>query len=139
VVVVTGLDRLKDPSRFTSWLYGITRRVVARHRTRAWVRRWLGEPLEDPPSTDGDVVDRLAGAETAEQVWAILDALPTRQREVLVLADLEGRPLSEIAELLDLPLGTVKSRLRLGRERFRRLAQSRRLDVHPAVAVRGSA
>ncbi len=50
---------------------------------------------------------------------ARVEALPTKQREVIVLAYLEGLTLSEIAERLGVPLGTVKSRVRLAMGRLR--------------------
>ena len=53
--------------------------------------------------------------------------MPALHREVLVLCDLEGRSAAEAAELLSVPVGTVKSRLRLGRQRFRKLAASSNL------------
>ena len=64
-------------------------------------------------------------SDTARWVWEILDELPLAQREVLVLCDLEGRTREEVAELLGVSSGTIKGRLRLGREKFRRMARSR--------------
>lgn len=120
----TRLDSLRDPAAFHAWLYGITRRVLAAHRRRAWVRRWVpGLPIE--------AVDRgpdpCASAELSElscEVQTLLERLPAAQREVLVLRDVEGRSDSEVAELLGVPIGTVKSRSRLARQRFRRFAHN---------------
>ena len=128
VIVVTRIEGLRDPDRFAAWLYGVTRGVVRRHRTRAWLRRWLGPIEREPVSPRLHPDDDLAAREVRAHVWEILDALPLEQRDVVVLADLEERSLPEIAELLGVPLGTVKSRLRLGRERFRALARKRKLD-----------
>ena len=50
----------------------------------------------------------------------VLDQLPDSTREVFVLFELEGLPLKEIRELLDIPMGTLASRLRRARERFER-------------------
>ncbi len=60
--------------------------------------------------------------ETARRVESVLAELPTAQREVLVLCDLEERSSSEVANLLGIAQGTVKSRLRLARRRFRLVA-----------------
>ena len=57
--------------------------------------------------------------EQATQVWRVLGGLPELQREVLVLSVLEERRGPEVASLLNIPLGTVKSRLRLARIGFK--------------------
>lgn len=136
ITALTRLDDLRDPDAFPSWLYGITRRTLAGHRRRAFVRRWVpGAPPEvaDPgpsPAAEAEL------SETARRVQAALEALPPRQREVLVLHDLEERSDSEVAELLDVPKGTVKSRLRLARSRFRSIARQRELLPPLAAAER---
>ena len=98
------------------------------------MKRWVpGAPVEsiDPgpgPSRWSEL------SETSRQVQAALDHLPEKQREVLVLCDLEERTAFEVAELLAIPPGTVKSRLRLGRERFRRAART--LGLGPTAVPR---
>lgn len=73
-------------------------------------------------------------SDTARWVWEILDALPLAQREVLILCDLEGRTREEAADLLGVSSGTIKGRMRLGREKFRRMARSRG-DIRTAAEV----
>jgi RNA polymerase sigma-70 factor (ECF subfamily) len=135
-VVLGRLDSLEDPAAFRSWLFGITRRTLAKHRRRAWVRRWVpGMDLsraEDPghsPQTQAEL------SEMSQSVQTALAALPEAQREVLVLCDLEERSDSEAAQILGVPKGTIKSRLRLGRKRFRteleRMGASAALDPLP--------
>jgi RNA polymerase sigma-70 factor (ECF subfamily) len=58
-------------------------------------------------------------AEIVAHIRAAIRELPTHQREVLVLHDLEERPDSEVAALLGIPRNTVKSRLRRGRRALR--------------------
>jgi RNA polymerase sigma-70 factor (ECF subfamily) len=126
-VVLTRLDRLQDRERFPAWMFGVTRRILDRHRRRAWVRRWIPGFVPDVRSTapgpDTGLDRRVVGA----TLLALLDKLPALQRECVVLADVEGRPLPEVAALLGVPLGTVKSRLRLARERLRGDPASRKL------------
>ena len=125
IVVLTRLDQLQRPARFESWLYGITRRVLASHRRRAWVRRWASGTVVEPID---DSIDALRAAElsqAAAEVRDVLDRLPVKQREVLVLCDVEDRTDVEAAELLQVPVGTVKSRLRGARSRFRSMAARR--------------
>ena len=112
--VLRKLHRLDDPATFPAWLFQTCRGVIAQHRRRAWLRRWVGAP--DPTLADarpGPDRDPLAA-----RVHQTLDALPADLREVLVLCDLEERPASEVGQLLGIPEGTVRSRLRRGRALF---------------------
>ncbi|MFZ5477982.1 MAG: RNA polymerase sigma factor [Myxococcota bacterium] len=136
IVVLTRLDGLREPERFPSWVFGITRRVLAQHRRRAWWSRWVPGAVVDAvdPGRDPDEVAALS--ETSRRVQAALEELPEAQRTVLILCDLEERADSEVADLLDCPLGTVRSRLRLARERFRRVAPRYRLGAD-VVSIAG--
>ena len=57
----------------------------------------------------------------AAQVWAAIDALPDKLRVAVVLSGIEGHDIREVASLLDVPEGTVKSRLFLARQRMREM------------------
>ncbi len=110
------------------WAWGITRHVVRAHRRTAWLRRWLpGRDPEAPAETDPHR-DYTSG-ERNRLVHAVLQSLGANHREVLVLCDVEERSRAEVAELLGIPAGTVKSRLRLAREAFRVEAERRGLTV----------
>jgi len=124
IVVLKNWRRVESPAKFRPWLFSVVRNVTSRHRGWAWIRRWV--PGEAPP----DVADpystlRPEYSDTARWVWEVLDTLPAKQREVVVLCDLEGWTREEVAALLKISSGTVKGRLRLGREKFRRLAHTR--------------
>jgi hypothetical protein len=67
-----------------------------------------------------DVAAQAERRQAAEILESILDALPIEQRAVFTLFELDGMSGEAIAELLDIPLGTVYSRLRLAREAFQR-------------------
>jgi RNA polymerase sigma-70 factor (ECF subfamily) len=108
-----------DPSRGTlgGWLIGIARNKVL------GVLRAEGrhpDPVEPDaiaaPVSD-DAVDQLADRLMLARA---LDSLPERSRRAVTLAFFEGRTHDEVADLLDLPLGTVKSDIRRGLERLRR-------------------
>ncbi len=64
----------------------------------------------------------------AEKIRAALEKLPEEQRKVLTLAFLEENPHAAVSEMLNLPLGTVKSRIRLGLEKLRTLLAEQRGD-----------
>lgn len=121
VVVHVKLGEFEGRSKITTWLFGICTRVASDRRQRAHVRREI--PSLDLPqvaaeSTDapGDATER---ARARELLAAIVDWMPEEQRVVFVLFELEGLSGESIAELLDVPVGTVRSRLRLAREVFR--------------------
>ena len=117
---------LRDPALFPSWLMGITRRVLANHRRRAWWRRWVPGAVQDR-AAEGGPHEAAEARQAARRVWTALEALDEGHREVIVLIDLEERTGAEVALLLDLPLGTVKSRLRAAREALRHALEPTRL------------
>ncbi len=73
------------------------------------------ESLPASESTDGEAIDRIVTLE----VRGALDELPVDQRKVIELAYFSGFSQAEIADIVDIPLGTVKGRMRLGLERLR--------------------
>lgn len=111
-----------------SWLL-----AVVRHRARDYQRRriqrdyrqrYLDDALLLPSSVD--TYEQAAQSVTAAQVYTELARLPPEQRRVLVLAHIDGYSHDEIAHLLDVPLGTVKGRLRLGVQKMRQHLAMRR-------------
>jgi RNA polymerase sigma-70 factor, ECF subfamily len=113
VVAIRAARSFRGDARLRTWLFGLTRRVVANARRRAAIRRFVGlevEPADPQMGADG-LSDR-------RRVQRCLERLPTDQREVLVLSDLEGYTAPEVAELLQIPAGTVYSRLHGARKAF---------------------
>lgn len=119
-VILVMLDRLstvENEAQFRAWLFGITRRVLAAHRRRAWFRRWLpGAAADGREDERASPFESAHRNETADLVRAALESLSEDHRVILVLADAEGRSESEIGELLALPIGTVRSRISRGRK-----------------------
>jgi RNA polymerase sigma-70 factor, ECF subfamily len=142
LIVFRRIGELEKPEAFESWLYGITRRVIAARRRRAWLRRWLPGVVPDVAEPRPDPARRAEQSDVADQVWAALEQLPDHHREVLVLCDLEERADSEVAELLGVPKGTIKSRLRRARlalrDRIPELIEVEFPDQEPLLAARGS-
>jgi RNA polymerase sigma factor (sigma-70 family) len=75
------------------------------------------------PFGPGGTLEDLEARERAERLWAAIDALPDKLRVAIVLANIEEHDVAEVARLLDLPEGTVKSRLFLARQRLKELLQ----------------
>ena len=110
------------PEAAKSWMLTTTHRLcLDRLRRRV---RWRETTLE-PPGHERVAheagPERLAGArEAAERLGAAIEALGPDDRAVVVLREIEGMGYREIAESLDVPLGTLKARLHRARERLRR-------------------
>ncbi|MEZ6183628.1 MAG: sigma-70 family RNA polymerase sigma factor [Planctomycetota bacterium] len=108
----------RPSSRFTTWLYHIARNL-ARDELRARRRRpplaFPEHGLDATPAQERPVSGAL---EQRELVLAALDALSPRDRQLVVLRDLEGLSYEEIAERVGSRLGTVKSGLNRARTRF---------------------
>lgn len=126
-VLVTAARRIgmvRADAALTTWLYQITRRVVANHRRRRWFRSMLpgGDGGRSESGTVEPAFESRGGLDAADElaVRTCLDRLSAREREVLVLCDVEQFTREEVARLLGIPPGTVASRLRTARAAFRR-------------------
>lgn len=115
ITVVRRLDRYDGRARFTTWLYRVVTNACLdelRRRRRRPVPVADDHPAFDRPSggptVDGVVADRL-------DIDAALAQLAVEFRAPVVLRDLCGLDYAEIAEVLDLPPGTVRSRISRGR------------------------
>lgn len=122
-------DRARGSVR--TWLLGVVhnRAIDALRRTTVHQRHQTSdeqaaERLEAPERTDAEVARR----EEARSMRALLDELPDEQRRVIELAYFGGFTHDQIAQMLDLPLGTVKGRMRLALEKMR-------ANIAPAEAV----
>ncbi len=124
VRAIEKIESLREDGAFRVWLYRI---IISLHRSRyrrAFWRRLL--PLT------GDIEDSRPGAEQtlggASRARLALAELPHEQREAIVLFEIEDWKVEEIAELLDVSVSAIKSRLARGRERLRTI-YARRFGV----------
>jgi RNA polymerase sigma-70 factor (ECF subfamily) len=118
--------RFRREARFSTFLYRVAanaalnrRRSLGRARARERelaVRQAAGDDL---PSTPRDPEGAATGAEAQRQVQQALMALAPDLRAAVVLYDIEGQSYREIAEVLGVPEGTVKSRIHRGRQALR--------------------
>jgi RNA polymerase sigma-70 factor (ECF subfamily) len=132
--VLRALDRLpqlRDPTRFRSWFYAV---LLSVHRAR-WRRRFWRRliPFDDaPPRAAPDWEEERA---RADRMAHALAQLSPRLREAIVLSELDGFSLEEVASLQRATLSAVKSRVARARERLRRHYQE--LDAVPRAALKG--
>jgi RNA polymerase sigma-70 factor (ECF subfamily) len=120
VQVLTRLHTLQDPAAFVGWLRRVTVNLCLDRQRRS--TRVLLQPLVPDLVAPDPGVGPEASALTAErwrEVERELAALPTPYRLAVVLRDVEGLAYQEVASLLGVPEGTVKSRLHEGRRLLR--------------------
>lgn len=116
------LPSFEGRSALTSWLFGICQRVASDYRRSAPIRREVSlETAElDRLGHEEDLVHASDAKRRARIAESVLSKLPEEQRLVFVLFEIEELSGEQIAELLGLPVGTVRSRLRLARDAFQR-------------------
>lgn len=107
--VLRGIGKLRDPQRLSVWLYRIARNTVVSHLRHEIHREKLTDDT-DYHEISG-VNNDIQTFEDAEIVHRGLDMISLAHREVLTLHFLEDMMVEEIAEVLEMPSGTVKSRL----------------------------
>ena len=124
------LESFQGASAFYTWLYRIAFNVAATHRRRQGAMRSAEQvaladghlrgaaPRRGRDATDGPG-ERLEREERCRQVRHAISQLPEEHRVVLVLREMDGCCYETIAEILDLPVGTVRSRLHRARMQLR--------------------
>lgn len=126
--ILRGLPRLRQPDRLRPWLFGIARRALM-DRLRYQYKRAADMTLDSLDSPGAGHIkpgpDDWPAADDVALMHAELDALPLVEREVLVLFYLRELPLDQVADVLDVPVGTVKSRLFRARRLLRQRLEQR--------------
>lgn len=122
--------QLKDHEKLDAWLFRIL------HNT------WMDHLRRYKPTTDLDDIDPLddktpesylSDEQLASRVQQAVFKLPIPQRQVVTLVDLEGSSYAEVAEILELPIGTVMSRLNRARNKLKKsLLGMKKRDSKPA-------
>ncbi len=126
VIVHRRLPEFDGSSAIKPWLYAIARRIAHDYR-RSLKRKGAHESLPDTLRDNASgPLDEAAHQETLRLLEDILRGLDDDKREVLVLAELEQLSVPEIAEMLNMNLNTIYSRLRRAREAFDEALKKRR-------------
>ena len=126
----TKLDALREDGAFRTWLFRIVISLHRKRARRAFWHRFL--PLGDGPDAEDDASPAASGerdyrvsawapdaGDATARARAALATLPPDQREAIVLFEMEGWQVDEIAALHDVTASAVKSRLARGRDRLR--------------------
>jgi RNA polymerase sigma-70 factor (ECF subfamily) len=109
--------RLRDRDRFRAWLVRMTWRLAIdfRRGEKRRSNREAAHLIEGTPRPGNEAESR----DRVTEIWQAIDALPDKLRVVIVLANIEGHDVREVAQLLEIPEGTVKSRLFLARQQLK--------------------
>lgn len=124
------LEGFKGDSQFFTWLYRIAVNTAISHKRkhRAMARMETqknGEPALEPPdlSAASRPEHALEQAEQQMRVRQALARLSPEHRAVLIMKDMEGQKYEEMAEILQVPIGTIRSRLHRARLELRELLE----------------
>jgi RNA polymerase sigma-70 factor, ECF subfamily len=137
IIVHRQLPRFEGRSELSTWLYSICKLVARDYLRSAPIRREVlvdeREVAQRGALHDG-MMNRLHSRDLSQLLPFILDRIPEKLREVFVLFELDELSGEEIARLLTIPVGTVRSRLRLARAAFQRQVNLLR-DEEPKVEI----
>ncbi len=130
------LHTFNHESQFYTWLYRIAVNAATDHLSRASHRRLRlvddDAVLDRGSGDDENPANPLMTAELATATRAIVDSLPEKFRTILVLREFENLSYTEIAQVLQIQLGTVESRLFRARQRFKEAIERLHPELLPA-------
>ncbi|MBK9976030.1 MAG: sigma-70 family RNA polymerase sigma factor [Planctomycetes bacterium] len=122
------IDTYEDRAKFSTWLYRIAMNLITSHHRHDSAQKRGGnqtrasldvEGMPEPGADERDPGDMAAAGEIGVIVRAAIDELEDEYREVIVMRDLQDLSYEEIADMLKVPPGTVRSRLHRGREKLK--------------------
>jgi RNA polymerase sigma-70 factor, ECF subfamily len=131
--LVRALDKLhtrRDEADVRAWLFAIMHNLFISQLRRARSRP-AGEPLDEAHEVAMSIRPDQENRLQWRDLLRGLDELPVEQRTVILLVSVEDLSYAEAAQVLDIPIGTVMSRLARGRERLRLLTDGE--DARPAL------
>ena len=123
------MDKYDFEKNFTAWLLTLARNyLIDQYRKTKWEKKSrdvFDERLLQADSRSGPEENVLA-LETQKIVWESFNHLSPEIRMAVILRDIQGKKYEEIAEIMDLPLGTVKSRVNRGRLQLAKILKEKR-------------
>jgi RNA polymerase sigma-70 factor (ECF subfamily) len=131
------LRQFEGDAKITTWLFRTTQKTVASLRRKQRVRRLLSQMLSrqvlEPEYSVSTPVDDLERAEVARTVYRVLDQLAERERQVLVLFEMEGMSTEQMADMMGAKVATVRVWLHRARARFTILYEAANHQVGSAA------
>ena len=124
-----GLKSFRPSSTFYTWLYRIAVNTCLDFKRKSSLRSFyssadMSEKLDMVPSKLPSPESAYAAKESIHALRAALNSISEKLRVVIVLKEIEGLPYEEIAKVLDVSVGTVKSRISRAREELRKIMQT---------------
>ena len=127
--VMRRIDQLREPERFAGWLRQVAVRMAINHVTRKPSPFTVETVvLEGAFESADEPIEALITRERAQRLWEALERLKPLDRETLLAFYIRDLSLLEMAEELDVPLGTIKRRLHTARKRLRTELESHAAD-----------
>ncbi|MDF0487873.1 RNA polymerase sigma factor [Sphingomonas sp. H39-1-10] len=124
----------REAASVRAWLFTILHNL-ALDRLRQGKRRGTAEPIDTLPEGRLATPARQDAAIARDDILALVAALPEEQRTVMLLVGVEELSYAEAALILDVPMGTVMSRLSRARERLRRMLAGESVGARPALRI----
>ena len=125
----SSLHKYDFEKNFSAWLITIAKNfLIDRYRKTKWEKKTrddfnehylISDTFESPE-------ERVVKKESRQTLWESLSTLSTEIRMVVILRDIQGKNYHEIAEIMDLPLGTVKSRVNRGRLQLAKILKEKK-------------
>jgi RNA polymerase sigma-70 factor (ECF subfamily) len=132
ITVFRKADRFAGRSAFSTWLYRVT--VNTCHDTLRRLQRARADSLSDTVEpADLRAADALESADLRPTIESALSRLPEEFRSAVVLCDAQALPLQAAADILEVPIGTVKSRLFRGRRLLADILGNLRPALDPPI------
>ena len=123
--VFRGIGSLREPRTLPVWLYRITRRAAMRYLRETYAEPAIDQSVADLDAIEVEIDQRLHfSPDEAEHVHRALEKIPLPFREVLTLHFLEDLSVNEVADVIGIPAGTVKSRLYHAKRALREALQN---------------
>ncbi|OAA31874.1 RNA polymerase sigma 70 [Kosmotoga arenicorallina S304] len=136
IKVFKNIKKFKGNSKLSTWLYriavNICKDIIAKRKRQNHLlvdfQEGEDQYISEPPATT-DVFKEVMDELSFEELMDIIAKLSEEDRLLIKLRDIEGMTYDEIAEILEKPVGTVKSRLHYARKRLRELLEEVEYDV----------
>lgn len=113
------LRTFKSGSKFSTWIFAIAYHACCDRLARR--KRYSNDEMPERADTAAGPEQQAVASDEARRLRAAIEALPEKYRTVITLYHLQGRQYDEIAEVLGMPMGTVKTHLFRAKEQLRRI------------------